>query len=321
MMVKIADALRSANKIAIFTHTNPDGDALGSSFAMQKVLKAIGKDAVVYLEKDIPEHFSYLEGEYTVGGMETKTDADTALVLDCANFERIGDLADTCKSVPKILCVDHHFSGEDFGDLCLKEPDSAATAQIVYKLACLLTDELPEKVCEAIYTGISTDTGHFKFSNVTEETLFVASKLVGRGINHRKITEILYDTVKREKLIFLGKAAEEVKFFADGKGAILVCPEEFIGQYGLKYEEAEELTNLPLRMEGVLASILVKDKDENSKRVSLRGKDFLDLSEIAEMFGGGGHKNAAAFVAKGDIDKILEDLMKVITEKIGDKNV
>ena len=129
MMVKIADALKSAKKIAIFTHTNPDGDALGSSFAMQKVLKSIGKDAAVYLEKDIPEHFSYLEGEYTIGDQDTKTDADTALVLDCANFERIGDLENACKSVPKILCVDHHFSGEDFGDLCLKEPDSAASPE------------------------------------------------------------------------------------------------------------------------------------------------------------------------------------------------
>lgn len=321
MLQKIADALKKAGKIAIFTHVNPDGDALGSSFAMENVLKAIGKDAKIYLEKDFPKQFSYLKGEYVLGDENLEIDADTALILDCGAYERIGIFADICKKIPTVLCVDHHFSGEDFGTLCYKEVDSAATAQIVYKLACLLTEELPISACEAIYTGLSTDTGHFKFSNVTQDTFRVAAAVVDRGINHRKITEILYDTIKYEKLIFLGKVAEKIEFFLDGKVALLKCSEEFMSQFGLKYEDAEELPNIPLSIEGVLAAVLVKDRDDTSKRVSLRGRDLLDLSEIASSFGGGGHKNAAAFVAKGDIDKVLDSLICNITKKLGEINV
>ncbi len=321
MMVKVAKALKRAKKIAIFTHLNPDGDALGSSFAMKYVLESLGKQADVYLEKEMPEKFSYLGNDYIVGGAETIADADTALVLDCANFQRLGTLENVCRQIPNIVCVDHHYSGETFGKFCYKDAESAATAQMVYHLARKLTKKIPLKACEAMYTGISTDTGHFKFSSVTADTFYVASQLLKSGMNHRKITEILYDTVKYEKPIFMGKAAERIEFFSDGRIAMLKCPESFLAEYGLTYDDVEELPNLALSVEGVEVAILVKDKDETSKRVSLRGKDVLDLSCAASEFGGGGHKNAAAFVAEGDMDATLDKLIQIITENLGEASV
>lgn len=321
MLKKIAKTLKKAKKIAIFTHLNPDGDALGSAFAMKRVLESIGKETELFLEKEIPQKFRFLGDDYCIGDEKTVSNADVALVLDCGDYGRIGSLQDTCRAIPTVLCVDHHVSGENFGTLCYKEPDSPATAQIVYKLACLITRTIPKTACEAMYTGISTDTGHFKFSSVTPKTHEVTAVLIRNGIDHRAITRNLYDTVKHEKLIFMGKAAESIEFFADGRIALLRCPEEFIGTYGLKYEDLEELPNLALSIEGVLASVLVKDKDETSKRVSLRGKDVIDLSIIAKDFGGGGHKNAAAFVAEGDTDFILQKLIETITNKLGEQHV
>lgn len=321
MLAKIVKALKKAKKIAIFTHLNPDGDALGSSFAMKYILESIGKETVLYLEKKIPNRFSFLGEDYLIGDEKTKTDADVALVLDCATPERLGSLQAVCQSVPCILCVDHHYSGEDFGTYCFKDADSAATAQLVYQLARRLTKNIPVQACEAMYTGLSTDTGHFKFSNATSETFETAAKLLKYPFRPRKITQILYDTVKQEKLIFLGRAAEKIVFFANGKIAMLECPQSFLDTYGLTYDDVEELPNLPLRVEGVQIAILVKDKDETSKRISLRGKDVLDLSCAASRFGGGGHKNAAAFVAEGDTDAVLEELIKIITENLGETNV
>ena len=321
MMVKIAKALKRAKKIAIFTHLNPDGDALGSSFAMKYVLESIGKQADVYLENEMPEKLSYLGDADIIGGPETTCTADTALVLDCADFQRLGSLEYICRQIPNIVCVDHHYSGEKFGKYYYNDADSAATAQIVYHLARKITKKIPQKACVAMYTGVSTDTGHFKFSSVTKDTFFVASKLLESGMNHRKITEILYDTVKREKPIFMGKAAEQIEFFADGKVAMLKCPESFLAEYGLTYDDVEELSNLPLKVEGVQVAVLVKDKDETAKRVSLRGRDILDLSRIASAFGGGGHKNAAAFVIREDVDATLEALIQMIIENLGETNV
>ncbi len=323
MLVKIVKALKKAKKVAIFTHLNPDGDALGSAFSMKYVLEAIGKEAVVYLEKPMPEKFNFLGNDYVIGDETTKSDADTALVVDCGAFDRLGTLQNTCKSIPRLLCIDHHFSGAPFGDVCYKDAESAATAQMVYKVSTKLTKQLPLLACEAMYTGLSTDTGHFKFSNVSPETLKIAGELVARGVNHRNITRVLYDTVSLGKLIFMGKAAEKIEFFNDGKIGVLKAPMDFLKEYGLVYDDVEELPNLAMRLKDVYVSVLVKDKenDENAKRVSLRGKDCIDLSRVAEEFGGGGHKNAAACVMDGDIDQKLKQLIDILTDNLGEANV
>ena len=321
MLKQIAKKLMAAEHVAIFTHLNPDGDALGSSFAMKYVLESVGVSTTVYLDKEMPQKFSYLGDDYAVGEKNEGSLDDVALVLDCATFERLGTLADFCKKHETILCVDHHFSGEDFGTLCYKDSDAAATAQIVYSLAMLINPDFPMRAAEAMFTGLSTDTGHFKFSNVKEETFRVAACLTARGLEHRKISQRLSDTVKHEKQVFMGKAAEKISFYADGKIAVLYCPQSFLAEYGLTYDDVEELPNLANSIEGVCVSVLVKDKDENTKRVSLRGKDVLDLSRCAEEFGGGGHKNAAAFVAEGNIEDAIAKLISIVTKGLEERDV
>lgn len=316
MLKKIAKRLKKASHIAIFSHVNPDGDALGSAFAMKYTLETIGKKVTLYLEKPMPEKFSFLGTDYEIADENSESFADCALVLDCGEYSRIGKCESVCRKIGCLICVDHHKTGDDFGDFYYNEPDSAATAQIVYKLASLLTKNIPIKAYEAIFTGMSTDTGHFKFSNVTPETMLIASKVLESGIKHRKITTILYDTVKREKMIFLGAATEQVKFYQDGRIASLYCPSEFLKKFGLTYDDVDELPNIPLNLEGVEVAILVKDYEEGKKRVSFRTRDVIDVSEIAKAFGGGGHKSAAACVISGNIEEKVNEIISAISEKL-----
>lgn len=317
MLKKIAKRLKKASHIAIFSHVNPDGDALGSAFAMKYTLEAIGKKVTLYLEKPMPEKFSFLGTDYEIADENSVSCADCALVLDCGEYKRIGKCENVCRKIGCLICVDHHKTGDDFGDFYYNEPDSAATAQIVYKLASLLIKNIPIKAYEAIFTGMSTDTGHFKFSNVTPETMLIASKVLESGIKHRKITTILYDTVKREKMIFLGAATERVKFYQDGRIASLYCPKEFLEKFGLTYDDVDELPNIPLNLEGVEVAILVKDYDEEGKkRVSFRTRDVIDVSEIAKAFGGGGHKSAAACVISGNIEEKVNEIISAIAKKL-----
>ena len=182
MLKDIATKLMAAEKVAIFTHLNPDGDALGTSFAMKYVLESVGVSARIYLEKAMPEKFHFLGADYVVGNETTVPEETVALVLDCATFERLGSLAEPCRQMQTILCVDHHYSGEEFGTLYYKDSEAAATAQIAYRLAMHINPDFPMKVAEALFCGLSTDTGHFKFSNVKEETFQVAAELVARGL-------------------------------------------------------------------------------------------------------------------------------------------
>jgi len=321
MLRKIAKKLKRAQNIAIFSHLNPDGDALGSAFAMKYVLESIGKRATVYLEKEMPEKFTFLGRDYEIASEGVGISADLALVLDCGEYSRLGKCESVCRKISDVVCVDHHKTGGDFGKFYYNEPDAAATAQVVYRLANLLTKNIPNPAYEAIYTGMSTDTGHFKFSSVSPETFFIAGKILEKGINHRKITTIIYDTQKREKLVFLGEAAERVKFFKDGRIALLECYGDFLEKFGLTYDDVEELPNIPLNLEGVEVAVLVKDRDESSRRVSFRTKDVIDVSEIAQKFGGGGHKSAAACVISGNIEEKITKIIDTIAEKLGEKDV
>ena len=313
---QIVEKLLDAKQVAVFTHLNPDGDALGSAFASKAVLEAAGIPVEVWLLEEVPEKFSYLDSGCRIWQEGAATEADTALSVDCAVANRLGKLTSLYLSVPTKLCIDHHLSSEPFGDITYRRAEAAANAELIYEMAKKMLPELPMAVRIAIYTGLSTDTGHFKYSNVTENTFLTAAGLMREGLDARAITRRLYDMVKPEKYRFLGAASERVEFYAEGRIAVLRCPNAFIDEYKLKHEDIEELPNMACGFDGVLLSVLVKDNVENGLKYSLRGREVLNLSELAEHFGGGGHKNAAAFVSQEDCDTVIARLVKIAEEEL-----
>jgi len=311
---EIQAKLEQAKRVAIFTHVNPDGDALGSSFAMKAALEALGKTAVVFLEKEMPEKYVFLNKGYCLSG--EASDFDVALALDCGALGRLGSLEPMFQAIETKLVVDHHFSDVPFGDLYYTETQSAACAELVFLLVKNMCGTLPASTLVPIYTGISTDTGQFKFSNVTPRTLRIAAELLELGLDHRDITRRLYDTVKLAKLKFTGVLAEKIKLFYDGKIAVLECFESFLESHGLSHEEVEELPNTVLSVEGVDVSVIIKDKDAESFKVSMRCKENIDLALLASSFGGGGHKCAAGFVSELSLSELTETLVQEIAKRL-----
>ncbi len=310
--------LQKAEKIAIFTHTNPDGDALGSSFAMKAALESLGKTAVIFLEKEIPEKYVFLNQGYALSG--DAKDFDAGLALDCGSISRLGNLEPLYLAMPLRLVVDHHLGSEPYGDVYYTDPDSAACAELVYSLCLDLCGALPEKALVPLYTGISTDTGHFKYSNVTPKTMEIGAALIRAGLDHRAVTRILYDTVKLDKLKFTGHLADRIKLYDQGRIAVLYCPDSFLKEYSLAHEDVEELPNTVLSVAGVKASIIIKDKDEKSLKVSLRGKENIDMAELAGAFGGVGHRNAAGLVTQLSPEDITTALVDEITRRLEEAN-
>lgn len=310
------ETLLDARQVAIFTHINPDGDALGSAFASKALLEEMGVSAEVWLLEKIPERYSYLDAGYRIWEEGVHTDADCALAVDCGTEGRLGRLAPLYLNAPKRVCIDHHFSSQPFGDVYYCKPEAAATAELIHAAGKRMMGEFPMAARIAIYTGLSTDTGHFKYSNVTENTLLAAADLLRQGLDARKITWTLYDRVKLEKYRFMGAAAERVERYANGAMAVLHCPDSFLEEYGVKHEDVEELPNMATGLDGVLVSVLVKDNVEKGLKYSLRGRERLDLSKIAGRFGGGGHKNAAAFVSEADSAEVVRELVKIVSEEL-----
>ena len=314
----VLQVLKQLNQIAIFTHTNPDGDALGSSFALKAALEAAGKKAVVFLEKEMPKRFSFLDTGYSFAGEVSAFDG--AIALDCGSLNRLGDLQDLYSSIHTKLVVDHHYADVPFGDVYYSDPESAACVELVYELTKGLCGKLPETVLAPLYTGLSTDTGQFKYSNVTAKTMSIAAELIGAGLDHRPITRRLYDTVTLNKLKFTGALAEKIQLFNNETIAVLYCSDSFLKSFNLSFDEAEELPNTVLSVETVQVSVIIKDKDEKTLKVSLRCKENIDMALLASMFGGGGHKCAAGFVTGASADDITDKLVKIITEQLEEYN-
>ena len=307
---EVMEKLKKAEKIALFTHENPDGDALGSVSAAKAILEHLGKTVFICL-CDLPsEKFSYLE-DWRLDCLKNE-ETDTALALDCGALGRLGNLADVYMSAKTKLSIDHHASNTPFADCFYTNPESAACCELIYDMAICLCGFVPEKAMKGIYTGLSTDTGHFKFSNVTEKTLSIAAELVGGGLDHRKITNVLYDTVKKQKLKFLGEVYSKIEFFSGGKISFLYCSDELLRKHGVLPDDVEELPNTILSIEGVKVGILLKDKADGGYKISLRGKDIIDLAAIGATFGGGGHVNAAGISVAENKDEILKSLIEKI---------
>lgn len=311
-------ALQQMNSVAIFTHTNPDGDALGSSFALKAALEAAGKKAVIFLEKELPKRFAFLDTGYSLEGDAAAFDG--AIALDTGSLNRLGDLQKFYLSIGTTMVVDHHYADTPFGDFYYSDPESAACVELVYELAKGLCGTLPKSTLEPLYTGLSTDTGQFKYSNVTAKTMSIAAELIASGLEHRPITRHLYDTVTLQKLKFTGALAEKIQLFNNDTIGVLYCPDSFLQSYHLSYEEVEELPNTVLSVETVLVSVIIKEKDEETLKISLRCKENIDMAVLASMFGGGGHKCAAGFVSEQTADEITKQLVKIISEQLEEYN-
>ena len=311
---EIKTKLEQAQNVAIFTHVNPDGDALGSSFALKTALESLGKSVTVLLEKALPEKYEFLNGGYSLSA--NPGDFDTAVALDCGAAGRLGSLAPLYDAIGLRLCVDHHYADSPFGDFYYAEPESAACAELVYLLIKNMCGTLPASTLIPLYTGISTDTGQFKFSNVSPRTHRIAAEILELGLDHRDITRRLYDTTRLEKLKFTGVLAEKIQLFYDGKIAVLECFDSFLESHGLSHEEVEEIPNTVLSVAGVLVSVIIKDKDAESLKVSMRCKENIDLARLASGFGGGGHKCAAGFVSNLSTQELTETLVAEIRKQL-----
>lgn len=307
-------ALQKAERVAVFTHLNPDGDAIGSAFAMRAALLASGKQATVFLEKPAPARYDFLNLVYELDG--SSADFDVALALDCGAADRLGALVPLYDSMKQRLVIDHHQSGAPFGDLGYTDPDAAACCELVFEVVKALCGGLPKDALAPLYTGLSTDTGHFKYSNVTPKTMRIAAELLENGLEHRVITRALYDTIKLEKLKFNGALAEHVQLFDGGRIAVLACPDTLLAAYNLLPEEMEELPNTVLSLEGVQVGVVIKTKDEEQLKISLRCKENIDLAALSAQFGGGGHACAAGFVTSLSTEEVTSRLVSVIRQQL-----
>lgn len=298
-------ALQGAERIIITSHVNPDGDAVGSCLGLAHYLRSLGKDAKIIIDDEISPGFKMLSGVEQIAAPEEgrQYEADLLVVLD-ASLDRIGKVMEVV-SAP-ILNIDHHPTNDSKAERLYLDGERAATAEIIYQLLELAGARFNKAMAMAIYTGLATDTGFFRFSNTTPLTMRAAASMLEAGAEPHVISESLeqrpYSHVKG-----LADALQHVEVWHGGRAVGVFLSFEDMQNI----EATDGLIDMLRVIEGADIVVVMKYKEEDKARVSMRSKG-LDVSAIAMQFGGGGHMRAAGC----GIEKPFAEAKKLLQEAI-----
>lgn len=306
----VARLLRAEN-ILLLSHKNPDGDTLGSAGALYHALKSIGKTAAVLCADPIHPRYDYLHLELFTGQFEPAY----VVAVDVAGIQLFGDaLAPYSERVD--LCIDHHSSNSGYADAMLLDGESAATAEIVFRLVEVMNIQLTPQIAECLYTGVATDTGCFKFANTTARTHQVAAKLIEAGADIVRLNDILFESKSKSRLAIERKALESLQYYFDGQCALVCLTKEQIAETGADNTDLEGVTGIPRAIEGVKVGITMRQQPTGSYKVSVRTVSGYNASEICKRLGGGGHAQAAGCEILGSQDNarmaLLAEVEKVL---------
>src|SRR5919199_6646872 len=307
----VAAAIRGHDRFLLVTHENPDGDALGSLLAMNLALGRLGKDAAMVLYGDAP-----LPGEYTfmpLAELHRRWPDDVServlLALDCANESRIAD-PEVLGRVPLSIDLDHHHDNSRFGEINLIVPDASSTGEVLRDLFRELDVELTPEIAEPLYIALVTDTGRFQYTNTTPKALRLAAELVEAGANVHRIFQGVYESVQFAKLKLLARALERAQVFEGGAIVVSYLLRTDFTEVGAAEPYSEGIIDYLRAVEGAELAVLIREPprdDGPTRKVSLRASvDELDVSAVARLFGGGGHRQAAGFSSDETIDQITE---------------
>ena len=302
-----AKLLAGKDNILILTHISPDGDTIGSATALCLALRKLGKKARFECADEIPPKYLFLNCK------DEEFVPEFIVAVDVASSELLGV---SKEKYPKIdLCIDHHIKNNHYATNVCLYPKAAATCEIIFDIIKELGKDLFDKeIATSLYMGISTDTGCFRYSNVTSDTHKKAYKLIKLGANNNKVNKIFFRTKSVSMLKLLGDTIAKADTYFNNRLIFAKITNEMMEKANASYDNCGEIVAIVSQLEGFDICVIAKEK-ENSFKYSVRTEDDFDASEIAEKMSGGGHKNAAAFESELPI-KDVENKIIEICEKL-----
>ncbi len=311
--------ITNENNILIIFHNSPDGDCTGSAFAFYYALKGMGKNPVILSCEPLPFNCAFLNRNNVVKqslGPDEKF--GITIVLDLSDQNRIMKGIDLSQRevYGYVINIDHHITGTGVGDLVIQESEAAATAEIVYRILKANGVTITQEIAEALYTAIITDTGGFRYSSTTSETLSIASELLATGISGWKIAKEIYESEPKARILLLSRALSTLTFENEDRIAYMTLTLDTIQKTGATDDMTDQFVNYARSIKGVEVGLLFREVNGNRVKVSIRSKDEIDVATFAAKFGGGGHKNAAGIVLSEDIGKSVNLIISSLKEYI-----
>ncbi len=309
---KIKSLISESENILILSHKNPDGDNIGSIIALGLSLRSQNYNVTLANLDPVPSDYLFLEGasEFNLLSKLELNDFDLIIALDCSDLERVGDNR-ILEFSGEIINIDHHKTNSSFGDINIVDTDACATGEIVYGVLRDLGFPIDRKIANALYTAISTDSGSFKYSSVTAKTHRIIADLIENGINVGEINIKLYQNRSLERAKLFIEAYNTIKFYEENRIGMMIVTKEMMSETNTENEDTEGLINFIRDIDTVEIAILLREVSPTIYKASFRSKGTVDVSELAALFGGGGHKQASG----ATINMVLNDAQKSLIDE------
>ncbi|RXZ76916.1 bifunctional oligoribonuclease/PAP phosphatase NrnA [Paenibacillaceae bacterium] len=313
--------LQEGDDFLVVSHVQPDGDAVSSTVIIGWLLTRLNKRFVMINEGAVPPRLQFLALSDRI--VNLKDDQPSApygavIAVDCADFRRIGKVSQHFESGASLLNIDHHPTNDGFGTVNLIRTKAAATAEILYDLIDYAGLELDVEVATAIYTGLLTDTGGFRYSNTTPHVMTIAARLLAEGVSGHELADALLEKMTMPQLRLLQRALSRLTFSEEGRIGWLYIEPADLKDTGAVSEDLEGVVNYARNIDGVEVGILFKGTEDGAIKASFRSAGKVDVAAIAQLFGGGGHVRAAGCKLEGTLAEVSERVLEAVRKVMVD---
>lgn len=296
----------------ITSHMDPDGDSLGSLMAMYYSLVDRGKKVCIMNQGAIPEKYRFMNPDNLIINSAGKLpfEPEVIIVLECPSLDRIGFVRDLIPKSAFMINLDHHNDNENYANINLIDSDSSAVAEVLFFLFEEDRVTITPDIAKLLYAAISADTGRFRFGSTTSRCMNVASKLIEKGANPKEISDHLYSGILPNTMQLLGITLSSLKITSDGLIGYFIIKNDDVSKSGADLRNSEGFVDFILSVSGVQLGFLFKELSGDEVKISVRSQNGYDSALFASKFSGGGHTNAAGFSRKGQIDKVVNEVIE-----------
>ncbi len=322
------DLSRTINDFSTFivlTHIHPDGDALGSLLGFTDILQSMNKQVFCYVQEPISSIYEFLpdwekihtDVEELRAFIRDTKEPIAAISLDCGDCERLGDNQEELLQIHPFVAIDHHKAHKKYGDYRWIDPNCSSTGEMVYELAQSLGASISKSCAYNLYVAISTDTGSFRYESTTARTHRIVAELVEHGVRPEIVAGHLHDNFTLQRLKLMELVLSTLKLYEAGKLAFIRVTNDMFDKSGASFQDVEGFIDYPRSLQSVKVAAFLKEREKNQISVSLRSKGDCDVAEIAQTFGGGGHRNAAGFRFSGkDVEEVHQEVLEALRRAV-----
>lgn len=314
---RILEGVRNSQTICVVGHVRPDGDCVGSQLGLALALKGQDKKVVCWNEDPIPSKLAFLDPDRLLQKPRSGQHFDCVIAVDCASFERLGNVGECIKDRNLFINIDHHISNTRYADINLIAGRQPSTGEIIFRLLRAANWAITPPIADCLFTAISTDTGSFQYPTTRPNTYYVAGKLVDRGADLAKVCHEVYQSYPLSRVRLLRHVYNHFRLTHDNQIAYFwLRPSDFT-RTGACTADSEGLIDHIRAIEPVVVACLFEELEPGLSRISLRSKNSnVDVNEIAKQFGGGGHPNAAGARVAGKPLSVQRRVIKAIQKQL-----